>query len=172
MIKKRKYGFWRRMMAVMISAAMIVGIADGAAPNMAFAQETASENALARASGVSETWSGTISAKTLSGGTKENPKVIEVSGLVKVSGKITVSGHVKFTGTNSGTLQWTSGYWNAIVVEEGASATFENVTLDGNGNKFDRAALLFQGTVALNAGTTVKNFTSTGYSVQFQEIRV
>ncbi|MDE6635102.1 MAG: hypothetical protein K2K09_00660, partial [Lachnospiraceae bacterium] len=91
-------------------------------------------------------------------------KVIEVSGLVQVSGIITISGHVKFIGTNEGTLQWTKGFWNAIVVNEGASATFEDVTLDGNDKTFDRSALLFKGTVAFNAGTIVKSFESTGYA--------
>lgn len=109
----------------------------------------------------SQTWTGSITgAVTIAGGTAESPVVITVSGTVTAGAPITVSsGYVKFTG---GTIQWNANLQNALIVESGASAELEGVTLDGSGVIFDRSALLIIGTATLGAGATVRNFTSTG----------
>ncbi|MCM1234732.1 MAG: sortase B protein-sorting domain-containing protein [Muribaculum sp.] len=112
----------------------------------------------------STTWNNndTVSNIKIIGGTESAPVVITVDGTVIVNGTLTISsGYVKFTG--GGTLQWSSNYaLNAIVIEEGANVTFENVTLDGNKNNktFSRSALLIKGTAVFNGGTTVKDFSS------------
>ena len=57
------------------------------------------------------------------------------------------------------------------IVESGASAELEGVTLDGSGVIFDRSALLIIGTATLGAGATVRNFTSTGSAAPGPGIR-
>ena len=110
------------------------------------------------------TWAdgSSVSDVEVRGGASEQAAVvITVKGSVTVTGTITVSsGHVRFTG--GGSLKWQSSYIkNAIVVQDGASAAFENVTLDGsNVSKFANSALLFHGTVSFGNGTKVQNFSS------------
>lgn len=101
---------------------------------------------------------------TIQGGSRQSPLEVTVSGNVTISRCITVqSGCVKFTG--GGSLNWSDGLWNALVVAEGADVVFENVTLDGSGAKpFSRSALLLQGTVTFGSGTRIQNFSSTGAS--------
>lgn len=101
---------------------------------------------------------------TIQGGSRQSPLEVTVSGNVTISRCITVqSGCVKFTG--GGSLNWSDGLRNALVVAEGADVVFENVTLDGSGAKpFSRSALLLQGTVTFGSGTRIQNFSSTGAS--------
>ncbi len=154
----------QKITAVALSAALAVGMAQGGVPGWVFAQEDIGSqgnfSAAARTND-NETWEegSTISYRTISGGTESDPVVITVTGNVTVTGEITISGHVKFTG--GGVLKWAStGSDNALEVAEGASAVFENVTLNGDENYFRYSALLFRGTVEFGEGTTIQNFYS------------
>ena len=152
----RKTSFLQKWTAVFLSAVLMMGMIQCAEPAEVRAAEAVTASAV---------WEdGTsVSAVTITGGGASNPVVITVHGNVTVSGTITVSsGYVKFTG--GGTLQWTGGSSNAMVVEQSANAVFENVTIDGNHNTFSRSAFLFYGNVSLKAGTTVRNFRSSGGS--------
>ena len=152
----RKTSFLQKWTAVFLSAVLMIGMIQCAEPAEVRAAEAVTASAV---------WEdGTsVSAVTITGGSASNPVVITVHGNVTVSGTITVSsGYVKFTG--GGTLQWTGGSYNAMVVEQSANAVFENITFDGNHNTFSRSAFLFYGNVSLNAGTTVRNFRSNGDS--------
>lgn len=152
----RKTSLLQKWTAVFLSAVLMIGMIQCAEPAEVRAAEAVTASAV---------WEdGTsVSAVTITGGSASNPVVITVHGNVTVSGAITVSsGYVKFTG--GGTLQWTGGSSNAMVVEQSANAVFENVTIDGNHNTFSRSAFLFYGNVSLKAGTTVRNFHSNGGS--------
>lgn len=148
----RKTSLLQKWTAVFLSAVLMIGMIQCAEPAEVRAAEAVTASAV---------WEdGTsVSAVTITGGSASNPVVITVHGNVTVSGAITVSsGYVKFTG--GGTLQWTGGSSNAMVVEQSANAVFENITLDGNDNTFSGSAFLFRGNVSLNAGTTVKGYQS------------
>lgn len=155
-MKKRKEHILRKIMVVLLSAALVVGMVQGA-----FISVSAAEDHSVTAS---TTWQGNISSVSITGGSSaDSAVVITVSGTVDVSGTITVaSGYVKFTG--SGTLKWSSAPTNAIVVKEGANAVFENVVLDGNSKTFSQSALMLYGNVTLGNGVTVQNFYSSGGS--------
>lgn len=99
--------------------------------------------------------------EVIGGASEQDAVVITVEGSVTVTGTITVSsGHVRFTG--GGSLNWqAASISNAVTVEAGANAIFENVTLDGsNVDEFGGSALLFQGTVTLESGVKVQNYVS------------
>ena len=72
MKKSLKCRFWQRLMAAMLYAVLVVGITDGTAQGIVFAQEnadiqvTAGKNAAVRVSDDSETWSGDIAGQTIS----------------------------------------------------------------------------------------------------------
>lgn len=173
---------FRKMMAVLLSAVMLVGILSGASPvgvliqddtglsivkeNMAETRSSLSENKIMRMESITDsvTWNDeTISDITISGGTESNPVVITVSGSVEINGTLSIdSGYVRFTG--GGTLNFLSNSANAIVVQEGADVTFENVALDGANYTWSSSALLLYGNVTLKSGTSIRHFQSTGGS--------
>lgn len=156
-MRRQKRRILQKITAAALSAALAVGMVQGGVPGKVLAQEGFSA---AAQENDNETWNegSVISARTISGGTESDPKVITVTGGVTVSGKLSISGHVKFTG--GGVLNWSSRDNNALEVAEGASAVFENVTLDGNNTYFNYSALLLRGTVEFGAGTTIQNFES------------
>ncbi len=156
-MQRQKRRILQKITAAVLSAALAVGMVQGGVPGRVLAQEGFSAAAQANDN---ETWNedSAISTMTISGGTESDPKVITVTGNVTVSGKLTISGHVKFTG--GGVLKWSSERNTALEVAEGASAVFENVTLDGDNTYFSYSALLFRGTVEFGAGTTIQNFES------------
>ena len=156
-MRRQKRRILQKITAAALSAALAVGTVQGGVPGKVLAQEGFSTAAQANDN---ETWNedSTISTRTISGGTESEPKVITVTGNVTVSGKLSISGHVKFAG--GGVLKWSSQGNTALEVAEGASAVFENVTLDGNNKYFSYSALLFRGTVEFGAGTTIQNFES------------
>lgn len=156
-MRRQKRRILQKITAAALSAALAVGMVQGGVPGKVLAQEGFSA---AAQENDNETWNedSVISARTISGGTESDPKVITVTGGVTVSGKLNISGHVKFTG--GGVLNWSSRDNNALEVAEGASAVFENVTLDGNNTYFNYSALLLRGTVEFGAGTTIQNFES------------
>ena len=94
-MRRQKRRILQKITAAALSAALAVGMVQGGVPGKVLAQEGFSAAAQANDN---ETWNegSVISARTISGGTESDPKVITVTGGVTVSGKLSISGHVKW----------------------------------------------------------------------------